>query len=82
MNFVLQPWQLLLAVLAAARHGTDMDEYVATIQFSDGVWHPVYEEGDGRQYVIDDDGEKVYGVWFIPPGEPSPTVIVNAPAQR
>lgn len=34
----------------------------------------------GRQYIIDGNGEKVYGVWFIPPDEPTPNVIVNAPA--
>jgi hypothetical protein len=55
-------------------------EYVATIWFIDGVWHPVYEGADGRQYVIEGDGAKVYGVWFYPPCEPTPNVIVNAPA--
>jgi hypothetical protein len=59
-----------------------MDQHVATIQFTDGEWHTVYERDDGRQSVIDGDGEKVYGVWFIPPDEPSPTVTVNAPAHR
>jgi hypothetical protein len=59
-----------------------MDEHVATICFIDGVWRPVYEGADARQYVIDGDGEKVYGVWFIPPSEPTPTVIIDAPADR
>jgi hypothetical protein len=36
-----------------------MDQYVASIQFTDGEWRPVYEEADGRQYVIDADGAKV-----------------------
>ena len=31
-----------------------MDEHVATIWFIDGVWHPVYEGGDGRRFIIDD----------------------------
>jgi hypothetical protein len=57
-----------------------MDRHVATIWFIDGVWRPVYEGAAGRQYVINGDGEKVYGVWFIPPSEPSPTVIIDAPA--
>jgi hypothetical protein len=82
MNFVLQPWQFLLAVLAAARQGTDMDEYVATVQFTDGEWRPAYDEADGRNYVIDGDGEDVYGVWFFPPDEITPTVVVNATPQR
>jgi hypothetical protein len=59
-----------------------MDQHVATISFIDGVWHPAYECADGRQYVIDGDGEMVYGVWFIPPDEPIPNVIVNAPGRR
>jgi len=58
-----------------------MDKHVATIRFTDGEWRPIYEEVGGHQYVINGDGEKVYGVWFIPPSEPSPTVIVNAAAR-
>ena len=58
-----------------------MDEYVANILFTDGVWRPVYEHADGGQYVTNADGDKVYGVWFIPPDEPTPTVIVNMQAR-
>ena len=29
-----------------------MDEHIATIRFTDGVWRPVYEGDDDRQYVI------------------------------
>ena len=58
-----------------------MVEHIATIWFIDGVWRPVYERADGRQYIIDGDGDKVYGVWFIPPDDPAPTVIVNAAAR-
>lgn len=43
-----------------------MTEPVAYISFDDGVMRPVYEDRPGRQYVIDDGGERVYGVWFIP----------------
>jgi hypothetical protein len=39
---------------------------VAFTEFADGVRRSVYEEPDGRQYVIDKDGEQVYGVWYIP----------------
>jgi hypothetical protein len=46
------------------------------------VWCPVYEEADGRQFVINADGDEVGGVWYIPPEEPSPTVIVNASTIR
>jgi PBCV-specific basic adaptor domain len=57
-----------------------MDEYVAEIPFVDGEWREVYVGADGRQYVIDGDGQKVYGVWFFPRGEPVPNVIINAAA--
>lgn len=43
-----------------------MPQYVATIQYTDGVWRSVYEEADGRQYVVNADEERVYGVWYIP----------------
>jgi hypothetical protein len=29
-----------------------MDQHVAIILFTDGVWRPVYESADGRQYII------------------------------
>jgi hypothetical protein len=59
-----------------------MDQHVASIEFTDGVWCRVYETSDGRQYVIDDDGHRVYGLWFIPPDDPQPTVVVVQPPQR
>jgi hypothetical protein len=34
--------------------------------------------GGHRQYVIDDDGYPVYGVWLIPEKEPTPPLIVPA----
>jgi hypothetical protein len=54
-----------------------MDQHVAAILFTDGVWRSVHEQADGRQYVIGGDGDRVYGVWFIPPDQPAPTVIVK-----
>jgi hypothetical protein len=35
------------------------------------------ERLDGRQYVLDDDGEPVYGVWFIPREEADVAVVVR-----
>jgi hypothetical protein len=29
----------------------------------------VYLEANGKQYVLDDEGEKVHGVWYLPPEE-------------
>ena len=37
---------------------------------------------DGRQYVIDDDGYRVYGMWLIPPDEPDLPVIVPAEEKK
>lgn len=49
-------------------------EPVAHIQFSDGPLRPVFE-ADGRQFIIDDDGNRAYGVWFIPRDEPVPFIV-------
>jgi hypothetical protein len=52
---------------------------IAEVIFTDGRERPVYEGADGRQYVLDD-GEPVYGVWFIPRDEAdTPVVVDDAP---
>jgi len=33
--------------------------------FLDGTRRPIFEQLDGRQYVLDDDDERVYGVWTL-----------------
>ena len=30
----------------------------------------MYEDDDSRQYVVGPDGERVDGVWLLPPDEP------------
>jgi hypothetical protein len=57
-----------------------MDTHVADVDFVDGVRRQVYQDRQGRQYVIDETGEPVYGVWFIPPDEPQPCHIADGPA--
>jgi hypothetical protein len=53
---------------------------VAVTDFADGVRRSVFEEPDGRQYVYDNDGERVYGVWFIPPeGCDRPIIVDDRP---
>jgi hypothetical protein len=53
-----------------------LDRIIAYTGFSDGPRRPVYEQPDGRQYVVADDGEFVLGVWFIPGDEADePTVV-------
>lgn len=54
------------------------DPIVAYIWFTHRVQRAVYQQPDGRQYVLDDEGEKIYGVWYIPPEERTgPDIIVE-----
>jgi hypothetical protein len=41
--------------------------------FTDGFYRDVYEDAEGRQYVWDLDGERVYGQWLPPADEPAVT---------
>ena len=54
------------------------DPIIAYVTFVDDTKRPVFEELGGRQYVLDDDAERVYGVWYIPPEETNPPIIVHA----
>jgi hypothetical protein len=46
-------------------------------EFVDGPRRPVYEDASG-QYVLDDEAERVYGVYLIPEEERcDPPVIVD-----
>jgi hypothetical protein len=38
---------------------------LASVEFTDGVTRLVFEDAHG-QYVLDDQGEAWYGVWFVP----------------
>jgi hypothetical protein len=40
-------------------------EPIAYIELTDGTTRPVFLDDD-RQFVIDDDGERIYGEWHIP----------------
>jgi hypothetical protein len=53
------------------------DEHVGIVEFARGVWLPVMQDPDGRQYVFDADGEKVYGVWTRAEDEPRPDAVVQ-----
>jgi hypothetical protein len=52
-------------------------EPVAQIEFTVGELRPVFETSSGQQYVLDDDGNRVYGIWFIPPEECDCPVVVD-----
>jgi hypothetical protein len=51
---------------------------IAMVEFVGGPMRPVYEELDCRLYVIDDAGERVYGIWYIPRDESKPVVMEAA----
>ena len=40
---------------------------IGRVSFVDGATRDVYEDADGRQWVTRCDGERVYGVWLVPP---------------
>jgi hypothetical protein len=50
---------------------------VAQVEFTEGEPRPVFEAMDGRQFIVDDDGNKIYGVWFIPREEFDTPFIVD-----
>ena len=48
-------------------------------QFTDGTPRPVYRSDDGRQYVLDDEGEQGYVVWPIPDEYCEPVILAPGP---
>jgi hypothetical protein len=65
---------------AATTRGTEVKrvEPITYIELADGTTRPVFLD-DGRQFVIDDDGERVYGEWFIPEPEHYDVPIIIGP---
>ena len=47
-----------------------LPEPIAYTRLADGTLRPIYEEivhgFKVRQYLLDDDGDPVFGIWFIP----------------
>jgi hypothetical protein len=58
-------------------HPEAVVEPVARVRFADGPLRPVFE-ADGRQFVFADDGDRVYGVWYVPPDDGPVPLIVDA----
>jgi len=48
-----------------------MDRVAGRRLFTDGIERPVYEDAEGRQYVLGPDGERVDGRWLAPADEPA-----------
>jgi len=58
------------------------DIAVAEVHFDDGSIRTAWETEDGLQYVEDDNGERVYGVWYIPPDDnPTPIIVDTGPPE-
>jgi hypothetical protein len=47
-----------------------MDRVVGHRLFTDGIERTVYEDAEGRQYVLGPDGERVDGQWLASADEP------------
>jgi hypothetical protein len=43
-----------------------MKRIIGSREFTDGSQRAVYQDDDGRQFVIDDEGQAVYGNWLLP----------------
>ena len=41
------------------------DNCIGMRQFTDGRERPVFEDFRGRQYVFDEDDNRVYGIWIV-----------------
>ena len=48
-----------------------MDRVAGRRLFTDGVERPVYEDAEGRQYVLGPEGARMYGQWLPPADEPA-----------
>jgi hypothetical protein len=44
-------------------HG--MNRIIGSREFTDGSQRAVYQDDEGRQFVIDDEGQAVYGTWLL-----------------
>jgi hypothetical protein len=51
-----------------------MERVIGRRLFTDGLERDVSEDAEGRQFVLDGDGERVYEVWPWPADE---TVVVG-----
>jgi hypothetical protein len=38
---------------------------IGVVPVIDGIIRPVFLGADGGQYVLDDDGQPIYGVWLV-----------------
>jgi hypothetical protein len=55
-----------------------MPDAIGNRTFTDGNVRAVYQDAAG-QFVIDDDGERVYGTWILKPDPTSQTLESDEP---
>lgn len=55
---------------------------ITEVLFVGGITRAVYVDEDGRQYVLDDEGQKVYGLWLHPDRWPEPDFKIGSPIHR
>ena len=48
---------------------------IARIPFTDGVERDVFQDKDRRQFVVDDEGDKVYGCWVLMDDPDEPAIV-------
>jgi hypothetical protein len=60
--------------------GASMHDQIVVRVLIDGLWRAIYEQPDGRRYLLDDDDERVYNVWHFlnEKMQPKPGVVVEA----
>jgi hypothetical protein len=54
-----------------------LDPVIGYRQFVDDSKRPIFEQVNGRQYVLDDDNDRAYGVWIIPDDDIDLPLIVQ-----
>ncbi len=58
------------------------DPIIGCIQFTDGCKRDIYQTSDCRQYVVDDAGDQVFGVWIMERDDDGDLPIVVPAARR
>jgi hypothetical protein len=66
----------------AAKATPVQDPIIGHSEFAGGFTLPVYLDVRGRQYFLEDDGVRLYGLWIYEGEDDSPEVVivVNLPA--
>jgi hypothetical protein len=55
------------------------DQPIGRVLFTDASLHDVYRDQNGRQYVENDAGEPVYGIWVYPAEDDADVPIIRGP---